>query len=621
MALQHLQDTVRRQLQRTSDDLHADGMARLSAHGRLLRPLVALAGAGGHAQQTDRFWFAALAIQFAHEASLVHDDVVDDAPERRGRATVHAERGVAAAILEGDHLLTTAYRAAAKTRSIAFIDAFTRAVERTVAGEARQARAARLAMNRDAYNDIVLGKSGELLGCALATSALLDGGEHANALYEAGRRVGLLYQMFDDLLDYCPHARTGKPPFADYRQRRWTWMQDAVPNLPFGLPREQLVTALHACVDGRSAMMTALQQFVDEATHVQRTITGLLPDDTIVFPLIADWTQRAQDAVMREAALESVCSAAGPRIDDAVGYMALHSKSFRMAARFFDRRDAQRVARVYAFCRATDNLADRPQAARINGEVLDAWRDVARQAYDRQDTGVPFLDGVMGEMSAAAVPFAYIDELIDGMRMDLDGVRYRAMPDLRVYTYRVASVVGLWLTRLHGVHDPALLERAERLGHAMQLTNIARDVGEDWRQGRMYLPAELLAAHGITIDDIARMCEGAPIISGYRLLIEELLQTAEADYLLALDAIPQLPDSFARAVAVAAHVYRGIHVDIRNRGYDNLRQRAHTSSVAKGRLAATALWTLRGGRARTATSQQAFLQVPTLVQHDTGRNG
>ena len=103
----------------------------------------------------------------------------------------------------------------------------------------------------------------------------------------------------------------------------------------------------------------------------------------------------------------------------------------------------------------------------------------------------------MGEMRDAGVPFHYAEELVEGMRMDLDNTRYQTLADLRVYSYRVASVVGGWLTEQFGIQDPWVLERAYALGHAMQLTNILRDVGEDLGLGRLYLPENLLRRYGV----------------------------------------------------------------------------------------------------------------------------
>ena len=144
------------------------------------------------------------------------------------------------------------------------------------------------------------------------------------------------------------------------------------------------------------------------------------------------------------------------------------------------------------------------------------------------------------------------------------------------------------------MRDEATLERAAALGHAMQMTNILRDVGEDVRAGRIYLPEDRMRAHGVGAKDLIASCSaGAPLPRGYPALVEELLRGAEADYVRAFDAIPELPRSFQKPVAVAAHVYRGIHAEIRRRSYDNLRQLAVTSRRGKALLAMRALWELR----------------------------
>jgi phytoene synthase len=126
----------------------------------------------------------------------------------------------------------------------------------------------------------------------------------------------------------------------------------------------------------------------------------------------------------------------------------------------------------------------------------------------------------------------------------------------------------------------------------MQLTNILRDVGEDWRRGRLYLPADVLHEHGIGEDDIGRMCRGGGPDPAWRCMTEELLRSAEASYHAAFPAIRELPAAYRRPFAVAAHVYRGIHAPLRRAGYDNLRRRAVTGGAAKALLAARALWDL-----------------------------
>ena len=164
------------------------------------------------------------------------------------------------------------------------------------------------------------------------------------------------------------------------------------------------------------------------------------------------------------------------------------------------------------------------------------------------------------------------------------------MAALRSYTHDVASVVGLWLCALHGVSDAWMLDRAAALGHAMQLTNILRDVGADLRDGRIYLPLDLMQAHRVTPFDLRVMRFGRrPIGIEYRELVEDLMQRAEADYRFAADAIPHLPPDFARSVAIASAIYEGIHDEIRANAYDNFALRARVSLVRKLDLAARAL--------------------------------
>ena len=161
---------------------------------------------------------------------------------------------------------------------------------------------------------------------------------------------------------------------------------------------------------------------------------------------------------------------------------------------------------------------------------------------------------------------------------------------LEVYTYRVASTVGLWLSELFGVRDTWALHRAARLGHAMQLTNILRDVGEDLSQGRVYLPADLMHANGVTFEDLATTRLGGSRVSeGYRALLECLMARADAAYDDAEEALHMLPPGFRRATLVASRVYRGIHDEIRHAGYDTLRQRVWVSTPRKLSLAMTAL--------------------------------
>lgn len=617
---------VREELLAASAAAGAKGLPGTDAAGQLLRPMVAFAGVRG--QPPAGFWDAVLAVQLAHEASLLHDDVIDQAAVRRGQPTLATSRGVACALVQGDHLLTAAYRAAARTGSLEFVTLFARAVERTVAAEAAQGRAAGQVLTRAAYDEIALGKAGELLGCALASAAALEGRADAGKVFELGRRLGLLYQMLDDLLDYCPGTDTGKPPLGDYAQGRWTWVLGQAPDLRFGGEPAHAARALHRSTVRGRPMARALTRLEAEGRQLREDLSAHLPDDVTTIGLVDEWIGRAREAVAREAVVETptvvvlpgvpaadlavALRARVPALDAVDGYLATGSRSFRFASRLFSPADAGRVARVYAWCRVTDDLVDDPPAGVPAAELLDAWLALSRRAYEGHPTGLPLLDRVMGEMAAGGVPFRHAASLVEGMRMDLRGERYATLAELRRYTFCVASTVGLWLTQLMGVDDAVVLERAERMGHAMQLTNILRDVGEDRANGRTYLPAELLAKHGVTEAALARMCAGGDITPAWRALAEELMAVAEDDYRAALEAVPSLPPSFARAVAVAAHVYRGIHREIRRNGHDNLRRRAHTTATAKAGLALAALWELfRASRGAASRGRSRTLQAGT----------
>ena len=288
-------------------------------------------------------------------------------------------------------------------------------------------------------------------------------------------------------------------------------------------------------------------------------------------------------------------------LSDPVEYLASHSRSFRFAATMMARSDRARVARVYAWCRYTDNLVDDDVSADLAERRLDAWLRCSWDAFDGRDCGVELVNRVMGELAERDIPFAYPHDLVRAMRSDLHFTTYADLEALRVYTYRAAGVVGRWLTELHGVRDAWMLDRATALGQAMQLTNILRDVGEDLERGRMYLPVTELARHGLVRGDIDAIRRGdRRIDAAYRGLIEDLMAVADADYARADEALPRLPIEFRRAAAVSSAVYRGLHGAIRRNGYDNIRRRAYTSRSRKAALAVQAMLSLVRSRVMPA---------------------
>ncbi|HEY4304794.1 MAG TPA: phytoene/squalene synthase family protein [Gemmatimonadaceae bacterium] len=283
-------------------------------------------------------------------------------------------------------------------------------------------------------------------------------------------------------------------------------------------------------------------------------------------------------------------------------------RSFAFASRLLPASDRERVARVYAYCRATDDLVDDHWTAASVGlhAQLDLWLDDSRRAHRGEITGAQVIDEAMAELRAGSVPFAYVEQLVAGVRMDIDARRYDDLAALSTYTVRVAGVVGLVMCGLFDVRERWLAERAVTLGCAMQLTNIVRDVGDDLDRGRLYLPLSLLRSYGVTELELDDMRRGRrPITPAYRAVIESLLTTADGQYRRALEAVPYLPGAFRRTVAVAAAVYRGIHDEVRRSGYDNLTRRAVTPLPRKCALGLVAL---RESRAKASM----HLTIPSV---------
>ena len=263
-----------------------------------------------------------------------------------------------------------------------------------------------------------------------------------------------------------------------------------------------------------------------------------------------------------------------------------NSRSFSFAAMGFRRDERRLVELVYAFCRISDDLVDEAgskTASEVISEV-DDWLQLSRRAYEGENTDLEWLNDLMSESARRDVPFAVIETLVEGVKRDATLVEIETVADLREYCYGVASIVGVWLCYLFGVSDQWFLERAEALGRGMQLTNILRDVGEDLRRDRVYLPAEMMSRHGLRRADLEAAMQSGVIPQNYPGLLDEVIDLAEEDYRMAWEAIPHLPSSFSRASAIAAEVYRAIHVNVVSNGYDNLTRRSRTGTITKTKL-------------------------------------
>jgi phytoene synthase len=258
------------------------------------------------------------------------------------------------------------------------------------------------------------------------------------------------------------------------------------------------------------------------------------------------------------------------------------SKSFYAASWLLPESVRRPAFGLYAFCRFADDAVDEHEAKAAAVERL-------RERLARVYAGAPadhHADRAFAEVVRAfRIPREVPAALIDGFAWDSEGRRPATFSELAAYSARVASTVGVMMTLLMRVRDPLALARACDLGVAMQLTNIARDVGEDARAGRLYLPADWLAEAGV--DAEAFLAAPAPT-DAVRSVIARLLAEADRLYDRARDGVARLPASCRPAIHAAALIYREIGREVARQGYDSVTSRAYVCSSRKLSLLAQA---------------------------------
>jgi phytoene synthase len=262
-----------------------------------------------------------------------------------------------------------------------------------------------------------------------------------------------------------------------------------------------------------------------------------------------------------------------------------HSKSFYLSSALLpgDKRKATRA--LYAFCRIGDDLID--QSADDPATAIKQWSDFTLAADPQPDD--PVVLAWSHARSIYRIPQRYAEQLINGVARDLRQTHYQTFDELAEYSYGVASTVGLMSMHIVGFSGPAAIPYAVKLGVALQLTNILRDVGEDYRSGRVYLPQEELAAFGITEDQIA----AGRVDDRWREFMRFQIARNRMLYEEAWPGIALLNRDGRFAIAAAAILYRGILDDLEAHDYNNFTRRSYVNRRGKLARLAQAWWKVR----------------------------
>jgi phytoene synthase len=246
------------------------------------------------------------------------------------------------------------------------------------------------------------------------------------------------------------------------------------------------------------------------------------------------------------------------------------SRSFALASRLFDAETREDAWMLYAWCRYCDDVVDGQELgfATAGGGLRDPvgalheLRAQTRRALAGQPMHEPVFQALQRVAAAHDFPDQHPLELLAGFEMDVRGHDYRTFDETLLYCYRVAGVVGVMMALVMGVRDAHPLQRAADLGIAFQLTNIARDVLDDQRNGRCYLPDEWLADAGVSAEELAEPGRRHALAA----VVERMLSEADRYYRSACEGLRALPYRSSWAVATALGVYRDIGRLVRSRG-------------------------------------------------------
>jgi phytoene synthase len=240
--------------------------------------------------------------------------------------------------------------------------------------------------------------------------------------------------------------------------------------------------------------------------------------------------------------------------------------SFLAAFRFLPQRRQDAMTVLYAFCRELDDVVDDCTDMQVAQTTLNWWRADLAKVFDGGAPEHPVCRALQGVVAEFALPHDELAEIIEGMQMDLTQARYANFAELQLYCHRVAGVVGRLITRILGFSRPETLNYADKMGLALQLTNIIRDVGEDARNGRIYLPMEDLQRFDVPAQTIM---QAAPTPQFAELMAFQIA-CARATYREALALLPAADKKAQKMGLILAAIYYALLNEIERDGAQNV---------------------------------------------------
>jgi phytoene synthase len=253
---------------------------------------------------------------------------------------------------------------------------------------------------------------------------------------------------------------------------------------------------------------------------------------------------------------------------------AQSGSSFYYSFMFLPPERRRGIVALYAFCREVDDVVDEVTDPEVARAKLAWWRREIAAAYDGTPQH-PVAQALQPVVARFALPQAHLQTIVDGMAMDLEQVRYPDFAGLETYCHRVAGVVGLLSAEIFGRTEARTLDYARDLGIAFQLTNIIRDVGEDARRGRIYLPQDELARFGVAPSTLLR-AEGG---DAFRALMGFQVERAKSWYDRAMAALPAADRRAQKTGLIMAAIYRTLLDEIAR----------DSDAVLRGRVSLTPL--------------------------------